>query len=119
MQISELRAQLLEIRGLNGSPKISWAQVHRSVVPAGQRDRVSVATLWKIAERPPYEPKDPGIREILGLDEESLVLFLDGQRRPRAQAVGAVRCACGQYFISNHPRRKRCFLCGPYRGSSK
>ena len=63
-----------------------------------------------------YEPKDPVIREVLGLDRESTVVFVDGQRRPRAQAVGAVRCACGQWYVSNHPRRRRCFGCSPFGG---
>lgn len=31
-----------------------------------------------------------------------------------AQTIRAIQCTCGRWFISNHPRRKRCFLCHPY-----
>ena len=34
-----------------------------------------------------------------------------------AQALFAVRCECGRWYISNHPRRKRCYLCSPYRAA--
>ena len=116
MTIDELRRKILDIRGRNGDPKLSWAKVHREIVPAGRQDQVSVALVYRVAREPGYEPKDLEIRDILGLDRESAVVFVDGRTRPRAQAVGAVQCACGQWYVSNHPRRRRCFKCSPFRG---
>ena len=114
MKIEELRAKILGVR-LN-KPELSWAKVHQVVVPDGCRDQVSVALVYRIATEPGYEPKEPEIRDVLGLDQESAVTFVDGKPRPRSSALDVKRCACGRYFVSNHPRRRRCFSCSPFRG---
>ena len=116
MTIEELRTKILDIRGRNGDPRLSWSQVHRAIVPEGSREQVSVACVYRVAREPGYEPRDLEIRSILGLDRDSPVVFVDGRTRPRAQAVGAQRCGCGQWFVSNHPRRRKCFRCSPFRG---
>jgi len=118
MTIDELRQYLLDLRGRNGCTQ-TWEKVFEAMVPEHRREHVSPATLWKIAKEPGYEPKDELIREILGLDPESPVTFVDGQHKPRAQALDVTPCECGRYFVSNHPRRRRCFVCSPYRGKDK
>ena len=116
MTIEELRALIWEVRGRNGDPRPSWSQVHAAIVPEACRDQVSVALIYRVAREPEYEPKAPEIRGILGLDQESPVVFVDGKSRPKAQAVGVQRCGCGRWFVSNHPRRRKCFVCSPFRG---
>jgi len=72
-------------------------------------------TLCRIAERA-YEPKRPDIRRCLGLPIVSTVVVVGGESIPDgAQVYRADVCPCGQWYISNHPRRKRCFICSPYR----
>lgn len=119
MTIDELRERILGIRGSNGHAKLSWAKVHRAIVPDTVRAQVSVACVYRIAREPGYEPKDPEIREILGLDTDSPVMFVDGRTRPRARALDAMQCGCGEWFVSNHPRRRKCFTCSPFRGRKR
>ena len=35
------------------------------------------------------------------------------------QVLFAIQCQCGRFFISNHPRRRKCFVCSPYRRNGK
>jgi hypothetical protein len=62
---------------------------------------------------------NPGkkIRHKLNLPEMAQVVAMEGEIPDGAQVIKASLCECGQYFISNHPRRKRCFICSPFRGS--
>lgn len=50
-----------------------------------------------------------------GIPAQSNVVVVEGVVPAGSQAISAQQCPCGQYFISNHPRRKRCFVCSPYR----
>lgn len=63
-----------------------------------------------------YEPGRKA-RKILGLPAYAEVIVISGEELPAgAQVISASFCrACGRPFISNHPRRKKCFICGPYR----
>jgi hypothetical protein len=62
------------------------------------------------------EPKDPKIRRAVGLaDYHQVVVVAGGDVPPGTLVISASLCECGQWFISNHPRRKRCFICSPYR----
>ncbi len=56
------------------------------------------------------------IRGLLGLPAESSVVVMAGEVPAGSQAVAALQCECGQWFIANHPRRRRCFVCSPYKG---
>lgn len=56
------------------------------------------------------------IRERMGLPPETTVVVISGAVPPGSQSIAAKQCACGRWFISNHPRRKRCFICSPYHG---
>lgn len=59
----------------------------------------------------------PDICRKVGLPVAAQVVVIGGgDIPPGAQVVSALRCACGQWFVPNHPRRRRCFICSPFRG---
>jgi hypothetical protein len=65
---------------------------------------------------------DPG-RKIRGLLDlavtATVVVMLSGEAVPDgAQVIRAELCGCGQWYISNHPRRRKCFVCSAYRRGS-
>lgn len=64
---------------------------------------------------------NPGkkIRQILNLPDVAEVVVVFGVVPNGTQAIKADQCPCGQWFISNHPRRKKCFKCSPYRKSMR
>ena len=66
---------------------------------------LSAGMVWKIIEQN-YEPKDPLIRQRLGLD---LCLTRD------TEVHGVRVCKCGKSFVPNSPLRTRCFTCSPYQ----
>jgi len=62
----------------------------------------------------------PSIRRRLGLPEFAQVTRVDGAIPPGTQSRGALYCKdCGGPFIPNHPRRKKCFECSPFKGRRK
>ena len=65
------------------------------------------------------EPHDPKIRAALGLPAKMATVYLigDGEIPPRAQVIAGNFgvCACGMPFYKNHPVRKHCFICSPYK----
>ena len=61
-----------------------------------------------------YEP-GPRIRARLGLPQVANVVVIEGRVPAGSQSIAAEQCACGQWFISNHPRRRKCFICSPYK----
>lgn len=62
-----------------------------------------------------YQPGKK-MRRKLNLPDIAQVVAIAGEVPDGALVIKAERCECGQYFISNHPRRKRCFICSPYKG---
>lgn len=62
-----------------------------------------------------YQP-GKRVRKHLGLPPAVSVVVVMGEVPAGSQAISAQQCECGQWFVSNHPRRRRCFLCSPYRG---
>lgn len=62
-----------------------------------------------------YEP-GRRVREQLGLPPAASVVPVAGAVPDGTQVAAATRCSCGRWFVSNHPRRKRCFICSPYKG---
>ena len=59
-------------------------------------------------------------RPRLDLPPKSKVIVVLGEVPSGSQCIGADICIlCGRYFISNHPRRKRCFVCSPYGGRKR
>lgn len=87
---------------------------------------------WRqIANLDDYKPIPPGSlctfaktgeladkwRVRLGLPpKSSRVQVIFGYVPDGSQVLAAQHCACGQWYISNHPARKRCFICRPYGG---
>lgn len=58
----------------------------------------------------------------LGIDDNRVVavMVMDGGRLPEStQVISAQQCTCSQWFVPNSPRRKRCFVCSPYRKRNK
>jgi hypothetical protein len=60
-------------------------------------------------------PTDPIKRKVLGLSEHKNVTVIFGEVPDGTQVIQAQLCECGQFFISNHPRRSKCFICSPYK----
>jgi len=105
-QLSVLR---LEIQQMRQDPKLPYRKI-AAKFPKG----ISGATIQQIENGRIPGPK---ISAILGIPYSAHVSVIGGGNVPDgAQAVSATRCACGQWFISNHPCRRRCFVCSPYRG---
>jgi hypothetical protein len=61
-----------------------------------------------------YEPGNK-IRKKLNLSLIAEVETLDENFPDGSQVLGALQCGCGQWFVSNHPKRKKCFFCTPFR----
>lgn len=80
---------------------------------------VNKTTIWKIInERRP--PVDHEIRRRLGLSPSSDVILLEGEHLNGATLLAhhiKICPECGQPYIPNHPKRNKCFICSPYRGS--
>jgi hypothetical protein len=63
-----------------------------------------------------YEPGKK-VRNALNLSPSATVIvFGEGDVPDGSQTIRAIQCACGQWFIPNHPARTHCFLCRPARG---
>jgi len=87
----------------------SW----RTIASMEEFGGVSAPAIRRIAQG-----EEPGnrIRAKLGLPAVSTVVIIGGGSVPAgAQVIYANECECGQWYISNHPRRKKCFMCRPYR----
>ncbi len=75
---------------------------HESWAKIGKDYKIHAPTVRLIANG--YEPGNK-VRKNLGLSPMLL--------------VKAMECSCGEYFISNHPRRIHCFTCRPFRTRRK
>lgn len=83
----------------------SWREV-------GRKLGISKPQAYRIAHGD-YIPRSPKLCRKLGLPVLSArVRPIDGAIPDGTQALGARSCVrCGASFISNHPRRKRCYAC--------
>jgi hypothetical protein len=62
-------------------------------------------------------PRNKIKRFEFGLPFQSTVIVIGGGDIPDgAQVIRALQCHCGQWFVPNHPLRRQCFICGPFRG---
>src|SRR3990172_9236862 len=86
----------------------SWPKVAKAL-------GVTPAMAWRVARG--YEPKDNIIRAKFGMDEfKSKVVSVNGHIPDGAYSLGAMKCSeCWRHYITNHPRRKKCFICSPFR----
>ena len=88
---------------------MSWNALSRSY-------DVSVGLLYNIAKHG-YNPGTKRVRDKLGLSTMVGIVTLNGNVPDNTLVLGAQRCIkCGRPFISNHPRRRKCYICSPYRG---
>jgi hypothetical protein len=94
----------------------SWRDVARACNILTTDGRPDPALADRIATKG-YDPKRQETRQRLGLSAFSAIVVIgDGDVPEGSQAVQAIQCDCGNWFITNHPRRKHCFICRPFRG---
>lgn len=101
------RAILTELHDVQ---KLSW----RKIAGLDEFRRIPFATLNAIYHG--RNVKNVEYRLILGWGISSTVVCVYGPIPDGTQAYSAQECACGQWYISNHPCRKKCFICSPYKG---
>jgi hypothetical protein len=65
-----------------------------------------------------YEPGRK-VRAALGLRPVITVIQMGAEIPDGAQVISASLCSCGRWFIGNHPRRTKCFICSPFRPGKK
>ena len=93
---------------------LSWRAIQRK---CPEYANLSIASLDRLAQG--REP-GPKVRELLGLPPVTVVVVIGGGQIPEgAQVYSAEMCECGQVFVSNHPRRRKCFVCSPVRKGGK
>lgn len=100
-----IRDLLKELHNTNGL-------TFREIALTGDFLSIPPGTLCAITKGYPIPHK---WRERLGLLPEANIVVIYGKVPAGAQAIQADQCACGQWFISNHPARKRCFICSPFK----
>jgi hypothetical protein len=113
LTLEELRERIWHIRESPNEKKSyhTWERVAEEFWPGLNR-----AIPWKIAYTN-YVPTDPILRMKLGLRQISTVIPIEETIPNGTIALKASVChRCDQYFISNHPRRRKCFICSPFRG---
>ncbi len=96
--------------------KALYEQKHslRRIAREDYGGRISHAVIQRVLES--FEPRDVHNREVLGLPAyQFVVVVTGGVIPPGAQVVSAEVCECGQWYIPNHPARKHCFICSPYK----
>jgi hypothetical protein len=103
---AEFREKLITEKGNNGH-KISYDCL-------AIKYQVNKFYLWHIIKTPGYIPPR-SVATKLDIELYASVIVIEGDVPNGAQVLRATRCVCSQYFISNHPRRKKCFICSPYR----
>ncbi len=111
MPVRNAYTVLETIKVLRETHGMSWREISQDTRFGG----ISFATLNAI-----YRGRNPSkkTRAMLGLPDEARVVVVYGEIPDGTQAIRADRCACGQWYISNHPRRRKCFQCSPYRHAS-
>lgn len=78
---------------------------------------VNVWYFWNLVHSPGYVPPDHVLAKW-NIKTFVSVQIVGGQVVEGAELISVVgKCNCGQAYISNHPKRKRCFTCSPYRGA--
>jgi hypothetical protein len=89
----------------------------RKIALLGEFEGIPAGTLCAIAKGEKVPDK---WRRRLGLTLTATVYVIGGSViPPGAQVISASLCECGQPYISNHPARKKCFICSPFRKRNK
>ncbi len=108
--LDEIRREIKQMRDGDGLSL-------RKIQAQPRYEGISIASIDRI-----YHGQEPGpkVRAALGLPQIGTVIVIGGGSIPAgAQVVRAELCKCGEWFISNHPRRKKCFVCSPFRRRAK
>jgi len=76
---------------------------------------VGKTMVWRIANTD-YIPKDQTIRKKLGLPVSAQVFPVMGEILNGSAAPASRICPhCGNFFIPNAGKRRKCYVCVPYR----
>jgi len=106
-----VRQRLLD---LHDKSCLTWRQI--SDLPGYQG--INHATLAGIARG--RDPKDMRVRQLLGLPLPTAhITVVIGYVPEGSMSLGAWRCDCGQWFISNSGNRRKCYICSPYKGKRR
>ncbi len=89
----------------------SWRRVQNCAHPI-----IPFGTLQRIA-KDGYIPKKWYL--YFGIPLPANVVAVVGVIPDGSQALLALQCECGAWYISNHPRRRKCFVCSPYRKNGR
>jgi len=94
---------------LRDNTSLSW----RTIATLSEFHRIPPGTLSAI-----YKTKKVPKKwyRRFNMPPETTIVVITGEVPAGSQAIAAQRCECGQHFISNHPRRRKCFICSAYRG---
>lgn len=124
----EIAAEMYPDRDRENTRAVLWRIVKGGYYPQNNdlRESLGLSPL-KIVEACPHcgevhISRCPHVdkSEIPMIYNNSVVVIIgDGTVPPGAQVISATMCACGQYFISNHPRRHKCFICSPFKRKVK
>ena len=109
--LREIQRRLIQ---MHNHSEMSW----REIAEMPEYQGINHATISAIARG--RDPKNLHIRQILGLPlPTAYITVVIGHVPEGSMSLGAWRCDCGQWFIPNHPARRRCFICRPYKGKRK
>jgi hypothetical protein len=104
------------------------SNVESGHIKPGKRFAAAIDVLYRIIEQKPVYASVPicakcgEVHEVPWCIYEvqmEMVKAVDGSVVQGSQSLGSLICSCGQPFISNHPRRRKCFICSKYRGKRR
>jgi hypothetical protein len=128
MSWGDIAAEMYPNQDRENIRAVLWRIINDGYYPMGSilRERLGLAPMVRVEacthcgevhiSRCPNVDKS----EIPTIHNNAVVVIIGGGSvPPGAQVISAQVCACGQWFISNHPRRQKCFICSPYKGVTK
>jgi hypothetical protein len=112
---NDILTQLVQKGRLLRQNQKTWDEISQALNILTEDGRLNPGLAKRIVEEG-YVPARARTRSRLGLSPRYAVALIGGGDIPEGtQAIQACSCTCGQYFISNHPRRIHCFICRPFR----
>jgi hypothetical protein len=118
----EITAELYPNERREAIRPILWRMVNDHYYPQDNRlrERLHLAPLISVEACPDCGkvhlagcPKAEAV-EVPSLHGTAVVIVVgSGNIPPGSQVLGAVCCSCGASFVSNNPRRSKCYLCAP------
>jgi hypothetical protein len=112
--VQSLNSLIERLTSLNKVDKLSFRKIARLPEFSG----VPFGTLANVAKG--RDPKDTHTRALLGLPAIAHVVPVQGAVPDGTQVIGASMCIiCSKWYVSNSPRRKKCYECSPCRKETK